>query len=516
MLNGITALKISDIYFGSIDAKHEVEGRTPAEIKYFEDSFVLPPNIDINKYFDSKKYYVSGLKGTGKTALLRYIQIKADKEDIKTSFILFKSEFDSYERESLHNSIYAVIPDADQESKVAYDYEQAWRMYLYQTIVSLTESGRLDVFQSNTIWSEFKELIHAVMPINKGVSISLPKITGGKVTLSKDSKVEIDFELVDKKKSVSFSEYCRICDAKYKELTPSATKNMVFVDELEIRALDDASTNRDIHLVRDLIVSIDRLNQLSRMLSYNLSFILAVRSEVMQSAMSIGKEINKPLFDFGDTLTWGQYSKNKLSHPLLKIIESRIISTEKLHGITNHGDVWIKYFRGNFHGKDFREFALEQTWYRPRDMVRLMEVALKSFSGIDVLYQKNFDESKRLYATESWVEIGEELSASMTSEEIEGLSRVLGRFRNPFTIREFKLQMNELGGIYSEVDSLEKNHKPGDLLKKLYTVGVLGNYITGKRGNKIPQYAARGNTKVLLEEQFIVHPAVKPFFSTNL
>lgn len=510
-------LKISDINFGSIDAKHEVDGRSPEEIKYFEDCYVLPPNVDINDYFESKKYYISGLKGTGKTALLRYIQIKAEKENIRTSFILFKSEFDPYERETLHNSIHAAIPEVDQEAKVAtYDYEQAWRMYLYQTIVSLTEANRLDAFQKNSIWSEFRDLINAITPSSAGTSISLPKIKGGKVILSKDPKIEIEFELVDKKKSVNFSEYCRLCDAKYKELTPSATKNMIFVDELEIRALDDASTNRDIHLVRDLIISVNRLNQTNRSKLYNLNFILAVRSEVMQSAMSIGKEINKPLFDFGDSLTWSKYSKNKLEHPLLKIIEQRVIATERLNGIEPNGDIWSKYFKGKFHGKDFREFALEQTWYRPRDMVRLMEVALKSFRGVEALTQKHFDESKKMYATESWVEIGEELSASLTSEEIEGLSRVIGRFKHPFTFREFKEQMNELGSMYSEVDSLDKNHKPGELLKKLYVVGVLGNFIAARNGKKIPQYAARGNPKVLLEEAFIVHPAVKPYFSTNL
>ncbi|WP_204281817.1 P-loop ATPase, Sll1717 family, partial [Serratia marcescens] len=262
--------------------------------------------------------------------------------------------------------------------------------------------------------------------------------------------------------------------------------------------------------------SIDRLNQISRKQSFNINFILAVRSEVMQSARSIGKEINKPLFDFGDTLAWSRYSKDKTNHPLIKIIESRILATEKIHGISEHGDIWSKYFKGNFHGKDFREFSLAQTWYRPRDLVRLMEVALKSFKNVDVLLQRHFDESKKLYSSESWVEIGEELSASMTAMQIEGLSRVLSKFRNPFTIHEFKNQMTELAGIYSEVDSLDQSHKAGELLKKLYTVGVVGNYITGKRGNKIPQYAARDNPMVYLEEQFIVHPAVKPFFSSNL
>ncbi|WP_336666545.1 P-loop ATPase, Sll1717 family [Enterobacter mori] len=508
-------MKISEVNFGSIDAKHEVDGRTPEEIRYFEDSYVLPPNINLDDYLDGKKYYISGLKGTGKTALLRFIQIKADKANFKTSFILFKSEFDSYERASLHNSIISSTPEPDATIN-QYDYEQAWRMYIYKTIVSLTLSDKIDAFQKNKIWSEFRDLILAISPGNIASSVSLPKVTAGKVVLSKDPKFEFDFEMVDKKKVVNFSEYCKVCDEKYKELITTDTRNIIFVDELEIRVLDDASTSRDIHLVRDLITTVDRLNQISRKQSFNINFILAVRSEVMQSARSIGKEINKPLFDFGDTLAWSRFSKDKKHHPLVKIIESRIIATEKRKGINKHGDIWDKYFKGNFHGRDFREFALDQTWYRPRDLVRLMEVALKSFKGLDYLLQSHFDESKKLYSSESWIEIGEELSASMTAEEIEGISRVLGKFRHPFTIHEFKTQVTELASIYSEVDKLDQNNKTGELLKKLYTVGVIGNYITGRKGNKIPQYAARDNPIVHLEEQFIVHPAVKPFFSTNL
>ncbi|MCS5931644.1 hypothetical protein LNQ03_07755 [Klebsiella pneumoniae subsp. pneumoniae] len=113
----------------------------------------------------------------------------------------------------------------------------------------------------------------------------------------------------------------------------------------------------------------------------------------------MARRINKPLFDFGDTFSaWSRYSKNKSNHPLIKIIESRIIATlKRLMESLSMRDIWSKYFKGNFHGKDFREFALDQTWYRPRDLVRLMEVALKSFKNVDAFYcsailmsQKNY------------------------------------------------------------------------------------------------------------------------------
>ncbi|MCS5931645.1 hypothetical protein LNQ03_07760 [Klebsiella pneumoniae subsp. pneumoniae] len=101
----------------------------------------------------------------------------------------------------------------------------------------------------------------------------------------------------------------------------------------------------------------------------------------------------------------------------------------------------------------------------------------------------------------------------MTAVEIEGLSRVLGKFRSPFTIHEFKTQMTDLAGIYSRVDKLDQNHKAGDLLKKLYTVGVVGNYITGKRGKQDSLSMQQGIILWLhLEEHFIVHPAVRTIF----
>ena len=43
-------MKFKDIHFGSIDAKHDIEGRTPEEVKYFEDTFIVPPNIDEEDY----------------------------------------------------------------------------------------------------------------------------------------------------------------------------------------------------------------------------------------------------------------------------------------------------------------------------------------------------------------------------------------------------------------------------------------------------------------------------------
>ncbi|MCF5727811.1 hypothetical protein K3H43_10505 [Aeromonas veronii] len=59
-------MKFQDIHFGSIDAKHDIEGRTPDEVKYFEDTFILPPNINIDDYLSSKKILCYWVERDGK------------------------------------------------------------------------------------------------------------------------------------------------------------------------------------------------------------------------------------------------------------------------------------------------------------------------------------------------------------------------------------------------------------------------------------------------------------------
>jgi hypothetical protein len=68
-------LKLKDIYFGNIDAKNELLNDSIDEIERFVNGFCLPPNIIIDDFLNKGKYFITGLKGIGKTALLRYIAI---------------------------------------------------------------------------------------------------------------------------------------------------------------------------------------------------------------------------------------------------------------------------------------------------------------------------------------------------------------------------------------------------------------------------------------------------------
>jgi len=66
-------LQLKDLFTGKVDAKNEILENTKEERNRFLESYIVPENIILNSYFTGLKYIISGLKGTGKTALLQYI-----------------------------------------------------------------------------------------------------------------------------------------------------------------------------------------------------------------------------------------------------------------------------------------------------------------------------------------------------------------------------------------------------------------------------------------------------------
>lgn len=86
------AIQIKDIYAGKPDAKDEIdsEGLNP-----FLENYVMPSNFNLKSLVDGSYYFVTGYKGTGKTALLYYLDNYIKKIDpiACSSFIFFKGDY---------------------------------------------------------------------------------------------------------------------------------------------------------------------------------------------------------------------------------------------------------------------------------------------------------------------------------------------------------------------------------------------------------------------------------------
>ncbi len=124
-------LQLKDIALGSTDAKNEVLSSTPEEITRFLTAFVSPPALAIEKFLNRQKYYIIGLKGTGKTALLRYVSLKLEEDETSVSnFVLFKSEVDEDLRKDFSKAARVQLVAENRDTFEGEDFATVWRWFI--------------------------------------------------------------------------------------------------------------------------------------------------------------------------------------------------------------------------------------------------------------------------------------------------------------------------------------------------------------------------------------------------
>lgn len=97
-------MSLKNINFGDVDAKNEILKNSRAGDRTFFESYSIPERIDLVKYLSGEKYFILGLKGTGKTALLRFLHDKVVGEGKYSELILFKTHITEEDRQKLSAS----------------------------------------------------------------------------------------------------------------------------------------------------------------------------------------------------------------------------------------------------------------------------------------------------------------------------------------------------------------------------------------------------------------------------
>ena len=506
-------LKLKNIYLGSIDAKNELLANSPDERARFSASFVVPPNLTIEDFVNREKYYVLGLKGTGKTALLRYISISLEEIDkAYSSFVLFKSDVDEDTRLEFGKTARLLLATANPESFEGTDFEAIWRWFIYRKIVEASEANGVAPFQQTSQWESFKALVRSeARSKSTGLMRLVPKLVKGQIEVSKDPKLSLDLEWDSKGVArLKFVDLVKKADAIFRDLDASEIRLNLFFDELELSFSADSQYDRDVRMLRDLIVSIEKINAVCKSKGFNLCLYAAIRSEVLSAVASLGKEINKSLADFGTEILWNRPGNDASRQPLIYIIEQRIASARGEHHMKpiNSSELWSSYFPGQVEGMPPQRYILHNTWYRPRDVVRLLRIAQEQFPNEGVFGLNVFQTIRKKYSTACWVEVTEELKTKYSSIGIEGIKQLLYGISPPVTTAFLEDRLATLRRRHSEVEHLAKKASGHTIIADLYRLGVLGNTHHGKM-----RFSFRGDDEVLFDQHLIIHNALRSYLS---
>ncbi|HDR9152797.1 TPA: hypothetical protein QDA88_005205 [Burkholderia vietnamiensis] len=510
-------LVLKDIQFGSTDAKNEVLSNTPEEISRFLASFVEPPSLSAEKFYNRQKYFIVGLKGTGKTALLRYVSLKLEEDENSTSsFVLFKSDVDEDLKKDFSHAARVQLAEENSEDYDGDDYETVWRWFIYRKIAAVLLDGNVKPFQENSSLSAFIALVSSEA-LDKseraGFLRLVPRIRKGTVEISHSPKLGLEFDWDENGRAkVKFNDLVRQADDAFKKLDPSTERLNVFFDELELNYASNKQYQRDARLVRDLIVSIERLNATCKAKGFQVCLYAAIRSEVLNAVDALGKEINKPVADFGSVIQWNRPGLDAVQQPLLNIIEQRINSaraTVSLPPLSSE-KMWEEYFPVHIHQKKPQIYILHNSWYRPRDVVRLLISIQDQYPNEKSFILQGIEAIRKPYSTASWVELTEELKARYKPSEIDGIKYIFYGFRQVFSFSELSTRAEKVAKEHADTKTLLERVDLRVVMKDLYRIGIIGNI--DKRSDRM-RFSFRGDDEIIFDWDFFVHTALKAHLS---
>lgn len=518
-------LRFKDIYLGKIDAYNEY-------LEYgqdiFKNIFFEYPNFDLAKVLDGSVYYICGDKGSGKTMLLKYVEsiIYENKEVNFTEFIRFKKDVDEDQRNqikraSIPTQSFEEIIEREIPSDISIDCVLAWQVYLIKVVVNRLMKTACGIFDRNDDnFLALTNLLNAIYDESKEASSIkkiIPKVKKGniEINLAKYGKLKLDLEWDDiEKKSVPFNTIAkRVVDLYSSLKTVDGAKIYILIDELELSLRHKKQYIRDITLIRDLIFAVQYLSEISKMHCYNVYFIASIRNEIHKEAAAKGFEINKPIRDFGSHIDWSQKGGNIKEHPLLKMLQKRIEYSESISNCRSDHDVWDEYFLQHVGRNNISIFnyILDQTWYRPRDIIRLFSIISEKHGNKNFADQEVFDGIRQTYSEEAWGEFEEVLTAKYSDKEVIGIRHALTGLSLPFSVKDFESQISGKIETFSEIEELQKNRrKPQQILRDLYDIGVIGNF------GDFPRFVFRGDVDINPIAPLTIHYPLIRFFKASI
>ena len=523
-------MRISDIYAGKPDAGDEIR-----ECGYdeFVNIFIRPTGVNIDRLASTvygTPFFIMGDKGTGKTALLYYLEkyVCELDEAACTSFIYFESGFTQIQREKFKSISQSLATSVSIDStittigkSVECDFSYIWRWQIYQKIIDDNERFNGGLFVDDKYWDEFVSEVgkirktiakeRMIIPAKISVTATTDPHMG---TVTPGIQLEpIDLSQSNFQQSKSYVEFVRIidnADRLVRMITRTDIPYYIFIDELEAYRGESEAFYRDLRMIRDLLFTVKIMNDIFRS---GTKVICSVRLEILNSINRFieTKQLHKIMQGYDERLTWEYTNTNSFSHPIIGVLLRRIQNAEEKHNgcAPTNEEIIKKWFVSNVYNTHICTYILDNTWHKPRDIVRmLLSAQAKNSRDFSVFNQNTFETFMPVYSKQCLVEVREEMRALYTAEEIENIFNCLQGFKVMFTFDEIEARAKRLcpNSIFAK--------ETFTVLSDMYRIGVVGNYLSK---DQAPKWEYKEQYKLMIDApwKIIIHPSLRIELSVN-
>lgn len=497
-------IKIKDLYAGKPDAKDEInfEG-----LESFIKTVVIADHFNIDLLTSGNNCFITGFKGTGKTALLFYLDEKLKSEDPATSssFIFFKEDFTDAKRDELQHLSNRILSSVSVENGAlieAKEFEYIWRWIILKQIVNDNETYSDNLFVNDEHWQEFEKTVGLIKAPKNKRKIFIPNKIKFALTYKEPStmaeyspELEVDFQNQSSEHYQDFVSLVDRAEEMLLRLTRTDIPYYIFIDELEAYYGEKSVFERDLCMIRDLIFTVKRFNtHFARSKMKKTKMICSVRSEILNSISRfiLTKELNKAVSGFSVPLDWNYATTSSYAHPIIQILLKRIAICSDSE--EDSFDIYKKWFPEQIRGIEPANYILNNSWCKPRDIVRLITVAKNGLYNNSSYFTQNvFDSATKTYADDSLQEIKEEMRALYDTDEIDDIITCFRGYRTVFSLNDLRKRVDDL----FKDTVMDKKFK--QVLNDLYRLGFLGNFLPA---SKTYRWQHRGDPDLIMSEEW--------------
>jgi len=336
--------------------------------------------------------------------------------------------------------------------------------------------------------------------------VSEPNLSGMITpSLSIEPVPSVDFSKSNFNITTGYKKFVEIisrADEIIKNITRTDIPYYIFIDELEAYHGENEDFYRDLRMIRDLLFTSKRMNDIFQ---DGTKLICSVRLEIINSINRFiqPNQLHKIMQGYDERLIWEYTNTNSFKHPIISILLKRIEMSEENMSDSPvfSNDIIKNWFANKVYNLDVCTYILNNTWHKPRDIVRMLLSAQSNNSkNFSVFNQNTFETFMPVYSKQCLVEIKEEMRALYTANEIECIINCLHGFKRIFSLDEIKSRFFKLypnSKISKDIITV---------LDDLYRIGIIGNISKNK-----DCWNYKGQYKLITTDpwEIIIHPALR-------
>jgi hypothetical protein len=161
-----------------------------------------------------------------------------------------------------------------------------------------------------------------------------------------------------------------------------------------------------------------------------------------------------------------------------------------------------------------QKYLIDQTFYRPRDIVRLLKICIDQNKSQFAFTQQVMEEARKRFSEQTWTELAEELRVNYDKDDVDAIEEAFTGFKPRFTLGDIRERLAEKN--QANVRRLVERHKLEDMLSDLFRIGMIGNDYSERTPRGIQyifRWAFRDDPRLILEKRMAVHRSLWKYFS---